>query len=168
MKKSFKLRSEPSCLNIEAVMMMLLQKGFFDSYKNEQGRGFQHQYENVKRSGAKLVIDHATDLTWQQGGSEKRMNFADAQQYVAQLNREKFAGYSDWRLPTLEEAMSLMEPEKRNGDLCIDPVFDQNQRWIWTADQAASGGAWVVGFDYGGCSHYYVHYYTNVRAVRSG
>lgn len=168
MNKSFKLRSEPSCLNIEAVMMMLKQKGFFDNYKNPDGKSSKHQYETVTRRGVKLVIDHATGLTWQQSGSDKYMNFADAQNYVAQLNREKFAGYNDWRLPTLEEAMSLMEPKKNEHGLYIDPVFDKNQRYIWTADKEASGGAWVVHFNFGSCVHIYVYDLPFVRAVRSG
>jgi len=72
-------------------------------------------YESIERSGAKLVIDHATGLMWQQGGSDGFMTFAAAQEYVQKLNREKFAGYSDWRLPTLAEAMSLMEGDVADG-----------------------------------------------------
>jgi len=128
----------------------------------------QHQYESVERNGVKLVIDHTTALTWQQGGSKGYMDFAAAQRYTQQLNREKFAGYSDWRLPTLEEAMSLMEPEQKSRSLYIDPVFDETQRWIWTADQLASGRAWVVDFSTGYCDYNYLLSYGNVRAVRSG
>lgn len=168
MNKSFKLRSEPSCLNIEAVMMMLKQKGFFDKYKNPDGKGIKHQYKTVTRRGVNLVIDHATGLTWQQSGSDKYMNFADAQKYIAQLNREKFAGYNDWRLPTLEEAMSLMEPKENSADLYIDPVFYKSQRWIWTADERASVVAWIVDFSNGGCDTFNVYDPCYVRAVRSG
>jgi len=125
-------------------------------------------YESIELNGAKLVIDRSTGLMWQQGGSEERITFADAQKYITQLNREKFASYSDWRLPTLEEAMSLMEPKENSADLYIDPVFDKSQRWIWATDKEASGGAWYVSFYSGSCTHYYEHYYSSVRAVRSG
>lgn len=54
---------------------------------------------------------------WQQSGSENYMNYKDTQAYIEKLKKEKFAGYRDWRLPTLEGAMSLMEPEQRTGDL---------------------------------------------------
>jgi len=40
------------------------------------------------------------------------MTYEKVQAYIAQLNRANFGGYSDWRLPTLEEAMCLMEPIK--------------------------------------------------------
>lgn len=168
-QKVTSLRFKPvENLSPDAVPAMLKEKGFFDYYINKHGRGLRHQYESVERNGAKLVIDHATGLTWQRGGSEELMTFANALKYLEQLNRERFAGYNDWRLPTLEEAMSLMEPEKRNRDLYIDPVFDKNQHWIWTADKEASGGAWVVYFYGGACTHGGVHDPNYVRAVRSG
>lgn len=100
-------------------------------WANPRGKGIQHQFETGK--GGQVVVDKTTGLMWQQSGSPKSMVYDDAKKYIAQLNREKFAGYSDWRLPTLEEAMSLMEPQKKNADLYIDPVFDNTQRWIWTA-----------------------------------
>ena len=66
------------------------------------------------------------------------MSFGEAEQHIRRLNEQKFAGYNNWRLPTLEEVMSLMKPAKRKGGLYayhIDPVFDQKQRDVWTADK---------------------------------
>ena len=94
------------------------------------------------------------------------MRFEEAQDYIDQLNQQKYAGSSDWRLPTLEEAMSLMEPEQKNADLYIDPVFDKTQRWIWTADKMSASLAWVVNFSGGLCSSSHVLDGTFVRAVR--
>ena len=71
-------------------------------------------------------MDYASSLMWQQSGADKYMEYEKAKEYVDQLNRDQFAGYSDWRLPTLEETMSLMEPTKNKNGLYIDPLFDKN------------------------------------------
>jgi serine/threonine-protein kinase len=80
------------------------------------------------------------------------MTWENAQAYVKQLNRERYAGFSDWRLPTIEELASLLEPMEKNGDLYIDPVFVPRQKWCWSADKvasAASRAAWYVDFHVG-------------------
>ena len=155
------LRSHSSIsLNEAEVRSMLQTLGFFDKAWHKEGKGITHLYELRESENAKLVIDHATGLTWQQSGSSNYMNYADAEKYVRDLNAKKFAGYNDWRLPTLDEAMSLMEP-KPSGSLYIDPVFDRTQNWIWTADKADSAGvAWVAGFYDGIC------YRSHVRLQR--
>jgi hypothetical protein len=165
-KKLF--RAQPlDGLSVDAVKKMLQEKKFFDSHYNKQGKGFSHQYEKVEHEGQPLVIDHAAGLTWQQSGSPDTMTYVDAEKYMRDLNAKKFAGYNDWRLPTLEEAMSLIEPTKKNGDLYIDPVFDRTQRWIWTADKADSAGvAWVASFYHGYCGHLRVTRVYFVRVVR--
>ena len=75
-------------------------------------------------------------------------------------------------MPTLEEAMTLIEPEQEHGDLSIDPVFDSKQRWIWTTDQMkGESRVWVVDFTKGGrfTPHTFDGKYLGyVRAVRSG
>ncbi len=107
-----------------------------------------------------------TGLMWQKSGSDNYMKYDKAQSYIDGLNRDKFAGCNDWRLPTLEELASLLESRKVDG-LYIDPLFDRTQRWCWTADTRASEGAWYVNFNYGDVYWYYLDYYGYVRAVRS-
>ncbi len=97
------------------------------------------------------------------------MIFEEARQWIDALNQKGYAGFKDWRLPTLEEAMSLMEPRKNKNYLYIDPIFDATQRWIWTSDQIQGGVGrqWVVRFHSGDCYDYNFDYYDGyVRAVR--
>lgn len=108
---------------------------------------------------------------WQQGGSANKMKYEAAQKWIEDLNRKGYAGYSDWRLPTLEEAMSMMDPKQLNGDLYIDPKFDSRQRWIWTSDPYPGAAAqWVAYFDGGRCRNDDLDFYDRgyVRAVRFG
>ena len=73
------------------------------------GKGINHLYELQEINGDKIVIDHATGLTWQQSGSSEQITYQSTPNYINRLNRERFANFDDWRLPTLEEAMSLVE-----------------------------------------------------------
>jgi hypothetical protein len=72
-------------------------------------------------------------------------------------------------LPTVDEAVSLLESSEKNGDLYIDPVFSKKQRWIWTGDsKAGSEAAWLVHFDSGDVYWgSYIYRINVVRPVRS-
>ncbi|OHB92601.1 MAG: hypothetical protein A2Z57_06130 [Planctomycetes bacterium RIFCSPHIGHO2_12_39_6] len=145
-------------LSIEKVQMFLLDKDW--KPKNYTKNEFEVQKDS------KVIYDKATKLMWQQSGSEM-VQFDEARNYIRQLNQEGFAGYNDWRLPTLKEAITLLKPEKSNNNLFIDAKFDNKQVWIWTSDLSSASSTWVVNFSVGSCNvtidFYNVLY---VRAVR--
>lgn len=153
-------------LSDEEVKAMITKRGYYHSYMNPTGSGINHQYEFKTIKGDIIVIDHATGLTWQQSGSSNCMSFNKAQNYIKGLNNQSFAGYNNWRLPTLEEAMSLVESKKNKGALKIDPVFDKKQLQIWTSDKNPNSLAWIVVFAHGKCIHDHVEYNFDVLAVR--
>ncbi len=113
-----------------------------------------HDYEMNIKEDDKVVIDYATGLMWHQSGSFKNMSWKRAKKWVTKLNENGYAGFSDWRLPTLEEAVSLLEPVEKNGNQFIDPAFDKTQSSIWTCDSNISSSslsldrAWSVDFNY--------------------
>ena len=75
----------------------------------------------------------------------------------------------DWRLPALEEAMSLMEGNRNSEGLYIDSIFVSRQEWIWTSDLYSASAAWSVDFDFGYCDSSGMEVSSSyVRAVRSG
>lgn len=161
------LRSTPvDNLSDKMVRAMLEQRDFFDKDWNIEGKGVQHLYAEMMSAGDRVVIDYATGLMWQQDGSSSTMKHAEAETYIQDLNRKKFAGYDDWRLPTLEEAMSLMESTKKNGNLHIDSVFDKTHERIWTVDKSDADMAWALHCVKDGCRKYDVLDSIYVRAVR--
>ena len=122
-----------------------------------------HNYEKKSIKGGNVVIDHATGLMWLQSGSKEYMQWIAAMGWVRNLNAREYAGYSDWRLPTIEEAASLLEPGKTNA-LHIDSVFDKEQWGIWSGDKRGSS-TWSVYFSLGNVRWRYKNRY--VRPVRS-
>lgn len=186
MIKPIRFRSHPiHNLSRDDVAEMFKKCDFYDSNMNRLGKGIQHEYEINERDRKKLVIDHVSGLTWQQSGSSYggwKYDFFIKRRNFARIKGKKFAGYYNWRLPTLEEAMSLVQ-WKRNCDLYINPVFDPEQTVIWTADGIHSsilgtdgncpffiGDSWVVDFRAGCCDLYSAlsKRYAYIRGVRSG
>jgi len=164
-----KFRSKARVLSINNVKSILKKYNLFDKSYHSSGKGLDNLYKVLTIKNDKVVIDHATGLMWQQSGSQESMTFEKAEVYITDLNRNGFAGFRDWRLPTLEEAMSLMEPVKNNGGWYIDPAFNAKQRWIWISDKITGGPwAWGVDFSFGNCTSYFFLYDAYVRPVRSG
>ncbi|ODS34036.1 MAG: hypothetical protein SCARUB_00809 [Candidatus Scalindua rubra] len=124
-----------------------------------------HRYEEKSINGDGVVIDHATGLMWHQSGSSDYMRWDNARNWIGNLNYRKYAGYQDWRLPTLEEAVSLLEPGRRINNLYIDPVFNDEQWGIWSGDIYGAKGVWSVYFSLGNVRWNVKNRY--VRPVRS-
>ncbi len=122
-----------------------------------------------------VIVDHATGLMWQQSGSKESLTYEDAQQYIEHLNAEKFAGYDGWRLPTVEELVSLVGPEQSSNGYYIDTIFTvptDGWYWCWSADKFPSDGglpsaAWRVTFNTGSVGWHILDSTVCVRAVRS-
>ena len=110
------------------------------------------QFENHNDG---TVTDTRTGLTWQTcelgksgadcQGTSTQMGWDEATQVA---KSSKVGGFDDWRLPTIEELLSIAE------DRCINPSINasvfpnssSSQVWTsWIADEL-KGGAWFVLF----------------------
>jgi hypothetical protein len=139
------LPAEPAVINEKEVGEIIAKWGFYDSALNPNG-----SFENAIVSGSdpQVVIDERTSLMWQRGGIDIT-SIRSMQKRIEDLNRRNFAGCSDWRLPTLEEAMSLLEPVANGKGLHLHPCFSQEQPFIFVAAQRRPGGAWFVDYKHG-------------------
>ncbi|MEA3315978.1 MAG: DUF1566 domain-containing protein [Campylobacterota bacterium] len=54
-----------------------------------------------------MWINPDTGLYWQINIENKRFTWEQAFEYAKELNAKSYGGYNDWRVPTLEELMSL-------------------------------------------------------------
>jgi serine/threonine-protein kinase PpkA len=140
-----KLRSQYKDLSVNDVKAMLRERGFFEKYYNKSG-DFKNLFEVKTVDQGKIVVDYATGLIWHQFGSETYMNMKRARPWLADLNKQGYAGYTDWRLPTLEEAATLLENQESRFGLFINEVFASEQRFIWTGDTCGKYRGWVIDF----------------------
>lgn len=160
------LRSRPGIYSNGEVFRMIRERRF-NLPAEEIFGDFQPRQERRQQDGIDVVVDASTGLMWQQGGSDRTMTLDEANTYVHDLNRNRFAGFSDWRLPTVEELLSLVEPDRKNGILYISSAFSDQQRWIITSDKESVNRAWGVVFYEGKLYLPSLNFPYWVRAVRT-
>ncbi|MCR4289569.1 MAG: PEGA domain-containing protein, partial [Candidatus Scalindua sp.] len=126
-----------------------------------------HRYELKPIGDGEVIIDHTTELMWHQSGSSEYFNLRKANKWLKKANKISYAGFNDWRLPTLEEASTLLESGTRSGKF-IHSVFDDKQWGTWTGDKSDKGQGWIVTYVNGTISQVHVGTpATFVRPVRS-
>jgi len=77
------------------------------------------------------IVDNETNLMWQKHRvPEKYVHYKEATKWIISSNILQFAGFSDWRLPNLKEALSLVMENKRYfaGFLC--KRFRSQSGWV--------------------------------------
>ncbi len=138
---------------------------------NDAGYPNQASYEAGADSG--IVLDTLTQLQWENIGANapSKQTVSEAQTYCAGLAATKFAGHSDWRLPTRIELVSLIDYTRGVAAVTIDPVFVGTPADIfWSASPVgapAMGTTWRVDFGTGEV-HPSTASMARVRCVRGG
>lgn len=116
------------------------------------------------------IVDDSKNLMWQKSGSPDALNYQNAIGYIEKLNGSKFAGYDNWRIPTLEELSSLQtECIHTENNMYIDPVFSSRQLWCWTSDVYCCEEQlrYFISFDYPSVWYEHPLLENFVRAVRT-
>jgi hypothetical protein len=125
-----KLRSEPAKMRLSEL------EGFKKAYTLGKIR---NDFEDNKDE---TVTDWATGLMWTKknlwGDCYQKLN----ERVHNEMNNNKFAGYSDWRVPTLEELLSIktIKPMSKgveytpNPVFFIDPIFAPPDLVLWSSD----------------------------------
>ena len=115
-----------------------------------------------------IVLDRRTGLMWSRRNiAKERKCWADAKKASEECRLD---GYSDWRLPTIRELLSIVDYERHKP--AIDTtVFECESDWYWSSTPYApspGGYAWLVYFYDGYAGWNPQDSYGFVRAVRAG
>ena len=89
------------------------------------------------------MTDTVTGLTWAAKGYRCTLNWHDAKQYCDNF---RAGGYTDWRMPTLDELAGIYEPKTKNQrgyhvNSFIDIIYSP-----WAAEIRGSEGAFFYFF----------------------
>ena len=163
------LNSEPRNLALQDVNKIWRQKGFFLPGNNSMH--LKREELDFVDKGDDTILDLRTGLLWQKQGAEKPLSWTDSRKYVNKLNRREFAGYRDWRIPTLEELGSLLMPSKDHGQTVytarfISEKFCKKQIICWSSDSFGKHFRWYVNF-FSGRADNGSSVKNRVRAVRT-
>lgn len=134
------------------------------------------------------ATDKSTGLVWTRDANiaKKGMTWKDAFKFIEKLNKQKYAGYSDWRLPAIGELKTLVDYAKKPGNFIkgseinlhkvLNKVGFKNVQagWYWSSSTYASGTVlgtvrgWVVDTWAGHVIYDHRGYIVYVWPVRAG
>jgi Protein of unknown function (DUF1566) len=106
-----------------------------------------NRFQVLTQFGNAAVFDGETGLVWEQSPETNVQNWLNAQ---ARCNTKTVGNRQGWRLPTLQELASLVEPTARfRPTLPGHPFFNVQASIYWSATTAAGNPAiaWFVNFD---------------------
>ena len=111
------------------------------------------------------VFDQKTGLTWKRECESKKYSYDEAIERFK--GNDSFAGYNDWRLPTIDELKTLL---LKNAPYIDTEAFPNNPSNVWSGSSDAydASYAWDVYFGNGYSNGSYRSYYYGVRLVRGG
>ena len=116
-----------------------------------------------------VVTDSRTNLEWQDNTESKTTKFTwmDAINYCENLDLD---GNSDWRLPNINELISLVDDTIYNPAIDRTFVNTNTSSWYWSSTSHVhdSKVGWIVYFYYGNQHLYGKNGNFYVRCVRTG
>ncbi|WP_027186517.1 DUF1566 domain-containing protein [Desulfovibrio inopinatus] len=136
-------------------------------------RSIQSYPEKKYEVNGSVVLDTITNLMWpQKETTSSRKDWEGALAYCEDLTLD---GYSDWRLPNINELESLLDLTRETG---IDPTFETPTGQYWSSTTSPvnptsslypnKGYAYDLSFGSGQIWYFYKFSEFYVRCVRSG
>lgn len=140
-----RLRSDSRALDEAGIRDMLAARNLFDAARNPGG-GTRRRYEETAVAGVRLIVDADNGLVWTRQQNPVRMNRERSLEWIASLNRIAYGGRRSWRLPTAEEAASLLQAPGGAGQGFVDGTFGSGLAEAWTGDSQAAASSWSIDF----------------------
>ncbi len=97
----------------------------------------------------RIIFDDRNGRIWEKSGSSHPVSWKQAGEYINGLNRIGFAEYRTWRLPVIDELLTLIRASQTPDDFCQPELFDPRQNRLWSGDRRSYVSAWFVDTETG-------------------
>jgi serine/threonine protein kinase len=91
-----------------------------------------------------VALEKRSGLYWQRRGSGFTLDWQQAKEYVDSLNDTGWQERSNWRLPTVEELLTILTPPLHDARCSTWPLFDATIHWLWSGDPCNKKQAWMA------------------------
>lgn len=107
-------------------------------------RPLQYGVHDFDVLGTLVAVEKNSGLSWQRRGSGFTLDWQQAKDYVEHLNNSNWQGRNNWRLPTLEEVLTILNPPLHGISCPSWSLLDTTIHWLWTSDHCTKKHAWMV------------------------
>lgn len=107
-------------------------------------RPLRYAVQNFEVVGPLVAFEKNSGLYWQRRGSGFTLDWQQAKDYVDHLNSINWQGRNSWRMPTLDEVFTILNPPLHGVSCSSWPLLDTTIHWLWTSDHCTKKQAWMV------------------------
>ncbi|KWT91033.1 DUF1566 domain-containing protein [Candidatus Magnetominusculus xianensis] len=117
------------------------------------------------------VKDAKTGLIWTRSAdiASKSMTWVSIDAFIKGLNKQKYGGYTDWRLPEVHELFSIIDTNYHKPSLTQGHPFIDVRHEYWSSSVCAykNDNAWAVSANHGNVTVHDKNTSLHVWPVRS-
>lgn len=107
-------------------------------------RPLSYAVQEFEVVGPLVAFEKNSGLYWQRRGAGFTLDWQQAKEYVSHLNNINWQGRNSWRLPTLEEVLTILNPPLHGVSCSSWPLLDNTIHWLWTSDHCTKKQTWMV------------------------
>ncbi|MFP4658135.1 MAG: protein kinase domain-containing protein [Desulfonatronovibrionaceae bacterium] len=109
-----------------------------------------HSCTSVLKGPGPVFADHTYGLRWYLPRANAAMPMSEAESWLSGINERENAS---WRLPTVDELLTIIRPKKNPSDYCLAFAHEHLHPRIWSADRRSFASYWCADVLNGFISH---------------
>lgn len=164
-------------VDADAAAKLMKEKNYFCKrsrwskiWANPGGKGVRTERERLLFTDS-IIVDSITRTMWQRFSLAPSVKYGMIDSITGYLNSNVWEGYSDWRIPAIEEIMAELLPRKNRQGFYLPKGWNCNVNDIWSCNSACDSLSmqwyWVARLAIGRCNYGRPDIHRSVIAVRS-